>query len=195
MCQYINQIDTNTKFIIIMHPKEFRKTKNGTGHLTRLSLKNSELFIGIDFSKHEDINKLIQNNNCFVLYPHKDSIKLNTQNIQQHNNKQNIIFIIDSSWACSKKILALSKNLNSLPKISFNHKNPSQFKIKTQPNIDSLSTIESTLCILELLNKHNMENITKVQLESFLSPFKKMVDYQINCASEKNIKNPRFLIR
>lgn len=194
MCQYINQIDTNTKFIIIMHPKEFRKTKNGTGHFTKLSLKNSELFIGIDFSNHKKINRLIQNNNCFVLYPHKNSINLNKQNIQ-NNNKQNIIFIIDSSWACSKKILALSKNINSLPKISFEYKTPSQFKIKTQPNIHSLSTIESTLCILELLNKHNMENIKKVQLENFLAPFKKMVEYQINCASEKNIKNPRFLIR
>jgi hypothetical protein len=28
-----------------MHPKEFKKTKNGTGRMTHLSLPNSEIFI------------------------------------------------------------------------------------------------------------------------------------------------------
>ena len=49
MCSHIHEIETNTKFIILMHPKEFKKTKNGTGRLTHLSLPNSHLFIGIDF--------------------------------------------------------------------------------------------------------------------------------------------------
>ncbi|MEA3289204.1 MAG: DTW domain-containing protein, partial [Campylobacterota bacterium] len=41
MCEYTKPIATNTKFIILMHPKEFRKTKNGTGHFTHLNLSNS----------------------------------------------------------------------------------------------------------------------------------------------------------
>ena len=35
MCKYVKSIKTNTKFIILMHPKEFQKTKNGTGILTK----------------------------------------------------------------------------------------------------------------------------------------------------------------
>ena len=59
MCPYINTFDTNTKFVILMHPKEFKKVKNNTGYLTKKSLSNSELFIGINFSNNNRINEII----------------------------------------------------------------------------------------------------------------------------------------
>ena len=196
MCEYINKIETNTKFVLLMHPKEFKKTKNGTGRFTHISLPNSSLFIGIDFNKHLVINEMINNpnNNCFVLYPGVNSIKLNSVNIQE-SNKTNIIFIIDSTWPCSKKILAVSKNIRNLPKISFEHTKSSEFKIKTQPNSYCLSTIESTLCVLELLNQHKIENIEERKFQKFLEPFTQMVEYQVNCATQPNRKVPRFLRR
>jgi len=196
MCKYVQKIDTNTEFIILMHPKEFKKTKNGTGRFTHLSLPNSKLYIGIDFNNHPYIKKVIDNinTNCFVLYPHESSIKLNTQTIAEEN-KKNVIFIIDSTWPCSKKILAVSKNINNLPKLSFEHSKTSAFKIKTQPNEYCLSTIESTLCILELLNFHKIENIKQTSFENFLQPFEKMVEYQLTCIESNSSKNPRFLIR
>lgn len=200
MCKHIDPIQTQTQFIILMHPKEYRKTKNGTGHFTHLSLSNSKIFIGIDFSEHTVINKIIQNpkNNCYVLYPHENAIKLNESSIQE-NNKTNVIFIIDSTWPCSKKMLRQSKNLTHLPKISFVHTKSSDFKIKTQPNSYCLSTIESTLCILELLHMHHIENISSHEFEGFLNPFNKMVEYQVGCAKSSHrtvrykpaFKNPR----
>lgn len=188
MCKFIEKIDTNTMFVILMHPKEYRKTKNGTGHFTNLSLRNSKIFIGIDFTKHTEINNILSNPNLssYVLYPGSETIKLNTQSIKKEN-KRNVIFIIDSTWPCSRKILKLSKNLDNLPKISFEHTKSSNFKIKTQPNDYCLSTIESTLCILELLNNHGIENISQKSFDNFLAPFNKMVTYQIDCAKNKNI--------
>jgi len=183
MCKYITPIETNTKFIILMHPKEFQKTKNGTGYLTHLSLPNSYIFKGIDFTNHQQINDIINNpnHNCFIMYPGENSIVFNNTNIQQEN-KTNVVFIIDSTWPCSKKILASSKNLHNLPRLSFTHTKSSQFKIKTQPKEYCLSTIESTLCILELLNYHNIESIKNEDLNSFLKPFEKMVEYQVKCS-------------
>jgi len=182
MCSYIKPIQTETQFIILMHPKEFQKTKNGTGHFTNLALTNSKLFIGIDFSNHTIVNSILndKNNNCYVLYPDNNSIKLNTQNIYKEN-KKNVIFIIDSTWACSKKILRVSENLRDLPKVSFEHSKSSAFKIKTQPNEYCLSTMESTLCILELLVNQDIEKIKQDNLDSFLMPFHKMVEYQLEC--------------
>lgn len=180
MCKYIKPVDTKTKFIILMHPKEFKKTKNGTGHFTKLSIKDSELYIGIDFTNHNRINNILNdtNNNCYILYPSNDSIKLNKQSIDQAN-KKNVVFIIDSTWACSKKILRVSKNITNLQKISFEHQKSSQFKIKTQPNEYCLSTIESTLCVLELLENKKYNN--------FLLPFEKMVEYQLNCSKNNGV--------
>jgi len=196
MCEYIDTIDTNTKFVILMHPKEFKKTKNGTGHFTHLSLKNSEIYIGIDFTYHKEINQLINDNNniCYVLYPGDDSIELNKQTIKE-DGKNIVIFIIDSTWPCSKKILAVSKNIAQLQKISFTHNKLSQFKIKIQPNEYCLSTIESTQVILELLNYHNIENIDSKSLEKFILPFQEMVKYQVDCSIDTKDRKPRFLIR
>jgi len=196
MCEYINPFDTNTQFIILMHPKEFKKTKNGTGHFTHLLLKNSLLFVGIDFDNNKQINNILNdpNKNCYVLYPSKESIELNSNNIAQQN-KQNVIFLIDSTWPCSKKILAVSKKIGALPKISFTHNQLSQFRIKEQPNHYCLSTIESTLVVLKLLNQHKIENISQSNLDNFLLPFTKMVDYQLNCIDNPIAKSPRFLKR
>lgn len=183
MCSYLHPIHTKTKFVILMHPKEFKKTKNGTGHLTHLSLPNSELYIDIDFSAHRAVNALIHDNNnlCYVLYPGKGSLNLSTTKIETYG-KQVVIFIIDSTWPCSVKMLRLSKNLQTLPKISFTHSKSSQFQIKEQPKEFCLSTIESTLTILELLHAQGMEEITANSFEHFLDPFISMVSYQIKCA-------------
>lgn len=190
MCKHISSLETNTKFVILMHPKEYRKTKNGTGHLTNKSLTNSELYIGIDFSNDERINAIINSklNDCYLLYPGEDSINLNIEPIISKKNI--VVFIIDSTWPCSKKILRVSKNLRELKKISFINNQTSQFKIKTQPEDYCLSTIESTKYLLELLNKHTIEKISDTQLKSFIKPFEKMVEYQIKCAKVED--EPRF---
>jgi len=185
MCEHVKPIKTETKFVILMHPKEFQKVKNGTGHLTYLSLPNSELYIGVDFREHQRVNAILNNGNnlCYVLYPGDDSHHLNSEKIDT-KGKQLVIFVIDATWSTALKLLKVSTNLQALSKLSFTHTKSSQFQIKEQPEEYCLSTIESTLTILELLNKHAMENIEEGTLEGFLDPFKAMIKYQIACISE-----------
>ena len=182
MCTYITPIHTKTQFVILMHPKEFRKTKNGTGHFTNLSLENCSILVGIDFTKDKTINKIINNpkNACYVLYPSTDSINLNQDTIGKEE-KNTVLFLIDSTWPCSRAILTASPNINNLQKVSFTHTKVSHFTFKEQPKEYCLSTMESTLCVLELLNKQEVENIETTYLNNFLLPFKKMVEYQLSC--------------
>jgi len=161
----------------LMHPKEFKKVKNGTGHLTHLSLNNSNLFVGVDFTNHKLINEIIETYESYVLYPSSDAI--NISNEKPNTDKDMAIFIIDSTWSCSISILRESKNLQALPYISFNSTKLSQFKIKQQPEDYCLSTIESTLSVLELLNEYEIENIDNKNIINFLNPFEKMIDYQL----------------
>lgn len=166
-----------------MHPKEFKKVKNGTGHLTHLALENSELFVGIDFTNHKRINEIIKSYDSYVLYPSKDALNISHTNPQAKRDMA--IFIIDSTWSCSLKMLRESKNLQTLKYMSFDSTKLSQFKIKQQPAEFCLSSIESTLSVLELLNKYKIEKLNKNDLEEFLNPFKKMIEYQ-----QKIIANP-----
>ena len=185
ICSYVKPIETKTKFIVLMHPKEFQKVKNGTGHMTHLSLPNSELYVGVDFRGHKRVNALIEDedNLCYVLYPDENSHNLNEAPIEQ-GDKQLVIFIIDATWSTAQKLLRVSTNLQTLPKLSFTHTKSSQFQIKQQPEDYCLSTIESTLTILELLEMHKMECIEQDAMEAFLKPFEAMIKYQIECISE-----------
>ena len=184
MCEYITQRETNTKFIILMHPKEFKKVKNNTGFFTHLSLSNSEVFVGIDFSKHRKINEIISTHDSYILFPSDDAVNLSETKPQQ-NSKKLAIFLIDSTWACAKKMFTQSKNLQALKHMSFHTTQKSKYEIKIQPKENYLSTIESTLVVLELLNKWEIEKLSDESLKGFLNPFLKMIEYQ-----KKIINNP-----
>jgi len=194
MCEHIKPLTTKTKFVILMHSHEFKKIKNGTGHFTHLSLKNSDLYVGVEFANHKAVNALINdtNNNCYVLYPSEKSLVLNTTPFPK-NGKQNVIFLIDSTWHNARKLLRDSPNVQNLPKVSFEHTKNSEFKIKEQPMDLCLSTIESTLCVLELLTLNGSESLKTSELEGFLEPFTKMVEYQLKCISLE-CKSPRFRV-
>jgi DTW domain-containing protein YfiP len=169
-----------------MHPKEFKKVKNNTGHFTHQSLKNSELFIGIDFSQNNRINEIIETYNCYILFPSEEAIELNTTNVfEKESKKASAIFIIDSTWSCTKKMFTLSKNLHHLKHLSFRTDKTSEYSIKVQPKSNYLSTIESSLVVLELLNKKGVEDIPQDNLDGFLAPFYNMIKYQ-----QKLIQNP-----
>ncbi len=182
MCEYITPIETKTRFIILMHTKEFKKTKNGTGHFTNLSLHNCEVYVGVDFSEHKTINQIIHDpeNSCYVLYPHEKSINLNDKKIGCEK-KQTVVFLIDATWPCSKAMLTKSPNIDALQKISFTHEEVSGFTFKQQPKEYCLSTMESTLSLLRLLHSQQLEDLEAEKLDNFLLPFKKMVNYQLSC--------------
>lgn len=189
LCCDIKPIETSAKFIILMHPKEFKYIKNNTGRVTHLSLKNSELFVGVDFTNHLKINRLIknQNNFCAILYPSANSICLNEQKLNL-DGKRLVIFIIDATWDSSKPMLRQSKNLHNLPHISFTHTKTSAYKFKRQPFAEALSTMESTLCVLDILKNQGLESISKKELNNFLNPFEKMIKFQMKFINSK----PRY---
>lgn len=186
MCEHIKAIETNTKFVILMHPKEFKKVKNNTGFFTHLSLSNSELFIGVDFSEHKRIGEILAAHESYILFPSTDAMNLSEQNpkIMHESTKEMAIFILDSTWACTNKMLQESTNLRELPHLSFTTQRTSQYQIKEQPQSNYLSTIESTLVVLEELHKHQIEDISAQSFDNFLNPFFEMINYQ-----QKLIKN------
>jgi DTW domain-containing protein YfiP len=185
MCKYCEDIDTQTKFVVLMHPKEFKKVKNNTGHFTHQSLKNSELFVGIDFSENTRINEIIATHESYILFPSVDALNISEQN-PKTSSKPLAIFIIDSTWACTKKMFTLSKNLNTLKHLSFTTEKISQYEIKVQPDEAYLSTIESTQVVLEFLDSWSIEVIPQQKLQNFTTPFFKMIEYQ-----KELIANPK----
>lgn len=193
ICKHTNPIYTKTRFIILMHPKEYKKEKNGTGHMTNLQLQNSEIIVGVDFTKHTRVNEILNDEKSasFLLYPGKDNFNLSTREsseISSFMGDAPYIFILDGTWPCARKMLKMSKNLQQLQRVSFDNKIKSKFIIKQQPESLCLSTIESTYTVLNLLKKGGLEDY---DTENFLAPFEKMIDYQVECILNPDNKNYR----
>ncbi|WP_396632064.1 tRNA-uridine aminocarboxypropyltransferase [Maribacter sp. R86514] len=190
ICKHISTIKTKTRFIILMHPKEYKKEKNGTGCMTNLQLENSEIIVGVDFSNNERVNEILTaENNCFLLYPGKRSFNLSQRNgseMKSFMGNDAYFFILDGTWPCARKMLKLSTNLQKLNRVSFDNSIASKFIIKQQPEALCLSTIESVYTVLNLLN---MGGVEQCDTTDFLLPFEKMIEHQLDYMLNLNNKN------
>ena len=193
ICKHTSPIQTKTRFIILMHPKEYKKEKNGTGHMTKLQLENSEVIVGVDFTNNKRVNEILnkQRNSSFLLYPGKENFNLSTRKSSEINpfmGNNPHLFILDGTWPCARKMLKLSKNLQKLKRVSFDNKIKSKFVIKQQPAPLCLSTIESVYTVLNLLKEGDLE---QCETKDFLIPFEKMIAYQLDYIMNPNSKNYR----
>ncbi|MGB0882683.1 MAG: DTW domain-containing protein, partial [Vicingaceae bacterium] len=158
-----------------------KKEKNGTGHMTKLQLKNSEIIVGVDFTTNKRVNEILtkENSSSFLLYPGTDSFNLSTRKEDEMNSfmgNNPHIFILDGTWPCARKMLKLSKNLQQLKRVSFDNEIKSKFIIKQQPEPLCLSTIESVHTVLNLLKQGKVE---QCETNDFLIPFEKMIESQV----------------
>ena len=193
ICKHISPFQTKTRFIILMHPKEYKKEKNGTGHMTKLQLENSEIIVGVDFTNNNRVNEILtKEKSCsFLLYPGKDNFNLSIRKSSEINSFMGDnphIFLLDGTWPCARKMLKLSKNLQKLKRVSFDNKIKSKFIIKQQPEALCLSTIESVYTVLNLLKEGDLE---QCETKGFLIPFEKMIEYQLEYILNPDCKHYR----
>ena len=195
VCHHLKPFSLNTKIVILIHPMEAKKEKLGTGRMTHKVLENSELIMGVDFTSDKRVNELINDpiNYPMVLYPGEDALNISDPEpakLEHLKNKTPVIFVIDGTWPCAKKMMTLSKNINSLPRISFSTNKMSEFYIKHQPHKMALSTIESVHILIKDLGKASIEQIDGKE-DSMIKAFKAMVQKQLDCASDPNIPSNR----
>ena len=69
---------TRTRFVFLMHPKEFKHEKAATGRLTHLCLSQSRIISGVGFDENEEVRELIEDPANFpvLLYPGREAVNL-----------------------------------------------------------------------------------------------------------------------
>ncbi len=181
---------TRTHFVFLMHPKEWKREKAGTGRLTHLCLPDSVIHMGIAFDEHEEVQALIHDpgNHTVLLYPGAEAINLSlpqtalTPGTLARDGRRLVVLLLDATWACARKMLRLSPSLQRLPRIMFTPTAPSRFVIKQQPQEGCLSTLEATHELLLVLERAGLD--TYSDPGQLLSIFQRMQDYQIACAED-----------
>jgi DTW domain-containing protein YfiP len=193
-CESIKPFSTNAHFVILMHPKEARKGRNGTGRLAELCLENARIEVGIDFTQNPVVNTLLNNPGLYplLLYPGVHSINISEKGFPPflREEKKLLFFIMDGTWSLAKKIITRSKNLHSLPKIAFTPENPSRFIIKRQPTACCLSTIEALHTLLKLLERTGLETL-KGRHRILIQACDSLVNYQLACIKNNRVQGFR----
>ena len=205
---------TRTRFVFLMHPKEFKEEKAGTGRLTHLCLPNSELHMGLGFDESEPVQSLLADpaNHGVLLYPGRDALNLSEaaaalpgagsgaqgtleaegaatgaalQTLRsQLATRRLVVFLLDATWSGARKMLRLSPSLQRLPRIMFTPSAPSRYIIKQQPQEGCLSTLEAVHELLLVLEKNGLDRYE--QPAQLLALFDRMQRYQMDCAADPN---------
>ena len=185
-CGEISAQPVKTHFVFLMHPKEFKQEKAGTGRLTALSLAGSSIEMGIGFDDHPAVNRLIDDpaNYPVLLYPALGAMNVSEGALTAEalGGRRLTVFLLDATWACAKKMLTESKRLQALPKLMFTPVEKSRFVIKRQPHEWCLSTLEATHQLLGALASSGLDDYPDPKALPDL--FQKMQDFQIACASD-----------
>ena len=111
---------TRTKFVILMHPYEFKRVKANTGRLTHLCLRDSELHLGIGFDGDEAVQALINDPKNFpvLLYPSRNALDLSTLQktdsqlstlSSQLEQRRLLVFLLDATWRLVRPMSSRSR--------------------------------------------------------------------------------------
>jgi DTW domain-containing protein YfiP len=171
-CAHIEPIDTRTRLVLLQHPRE-RYVAIGTAHMASLCLTNSELHVGIDWSRSEPLARALSNPERppVLLYPGPGSIDI----VASPPPGPVTLVVVDGTWAQTKKVVRTNPRLAALPRYAFVPKTPSEYRIRKEPDDASVATIEALVHALSALEGD------ETKFEALLSPFRAMIDFQIEC--------------
>ncbi len=173
-------MQTRTWIVLLMHTKEFRYQKCTTGRLTCLNLANSEIIPGVRFEDNARVRELIDDPRNFpvLLYPGKGAMDIRGDGFAAEfpHDRRLIVFMVDATWQCSKKIVRLSPCLQRLPRLSIRPLSPSRYTIKRQPAAWCLSTIEAAHELLLALESRGLDEYP--DKDRLLAAFHGMQDFQ-----------------
>ena len=185
-CPSIQPMATRTKFVFLMHPKEYRYAKAATGRFTHLCLADSELHQGVGFDDHEAVQALIHDPRNFpvLLYPGENARNLSAGELRpdELGGRRLVVLVLDGTWSEARKMLRLSPSLQRLPRIMFTPAAPSRFVIKQQPQAGCLSTLEATHEVLVALERAGLDHYPLP--DQLLGLFHRMQNFQIRCACD-----------
>ena len=141
-----------------------------TARIVRRALANSELIAQHSSQLSATLSTLDLSFSTGLLYPGIHARSLDTLTPSEQPKQ---LVILDGTWHHAKTLVRDIPILQSLPRYSFVSTAPSRYRIRREPNLAFLSTLEATVAALLCLEPETLG------LNSLLAAFDLMIDNQL----------------
>lgn len=173
-CETIPRINNRTHVLILQHVAE-RPHPFNTARMVEQALGNCDVIARCNRRMGE--LDLQISRGAALLYPEASAPRLDQLPPDQRPEQ---LIIIDGTWHQAKTIVRDVLQLASLPRIRLNPASPGRYRIRREPNANSLSTLEATVMALKSLEPET------TGLDQLLAAFETMIDVQLQNSAGHN---------
>jgi len=166
-CDAIPQIDNRTNVLILQHVGE-RFHPFNTARIVRKALCNCHLIV--DNNQRLAAQRLPLQAGAGLLYPQANAPVLSELAAAERPSQ---LVVIDGTWHQAKTIFRDVPELHKLPCYRLAPTTPGQYRIRREPDAQSLSTLEATASALKTLEPDTFG------LDGLLTAFNRMVENQL----------------
>jgi DTW domain-containing protein YfiP len=162
--------------LVLQHPREHDKAI-GTARIAALSLPQAEVAVGVDFQNHPRVRALLADPSYppVLLYPGPHAKDLTREPPQGPVT----LVVIDGTWHQARSLVRKNPWLNALPHYSLMPDAPSEYRIRREPALHCVSTIEALAQALGAL-----EGEPERFQRALMAPFRAMVERQLEYAAQ-----------
>ncbi len=169
-CEALPTLETRTKIVILQHPRE-KDMPIGTARMAQLALPNTELHVGIQWGEHAAFMRALAD-------PARPAVLLSPGPTAKDILKEPpvgpvTLVVVDGTWSQAKTVVRDNPCLQDLPRYAFASPEPSQYRIRKEPKVEYVSTIEALMHVLGVLEGD------PAKFRALLDPLNTMVDKQL----------------
>jgi DTW domain-containing protein len=173
LCSAISSKSTQTRVVILQHPRESDVAIN-TARLVELQLARAERHVAIKLDEAPALRARLNDPAApaILLYPGEGARDLA---LTPPTGPVTLV-VLDGTWWQAKKLFQQNPELALLPRYSLSPSAPSRYRIRREPALHCVSTIEAIGEALALLEPAGFDR------EALLQPFDAMVEHQLHYA-------------
>ena len=193
---------SSAEFALVVHPYEAGSTV-GTAWILRRSISNIQWFRskGIGLDEDPGFLEFLHRPNTvpLLLFPGPQALNLNQASDQDWKSlvpasQRPVFFVVDGTWSHAHAMLRKSTLLRSLPRVSFETVQPSEYGFKIQPHPDCLSSVEGVHRVIEILASRGWAPPPAFrEHDQMIEIFRNMVRFQIS--QERNPRSDSRVMR
>lgn len=168
-CDRIPLIDNKTEIVILQHIRE-RFHPFNTARIVRRALSHSRLLVDHSVRLADSLSQLTISTGAGLLYPGPGSVLLSDL---PNEKRPNQLVILDGTWHHTKTLIRDIPQLQQLPRYRLAPTQPSRYRIRREPNVQFISTLEATVAALLCLEPETLG------LDQLIATFEGMIQSQL----------------